>query len=95
MADIEYLYLACGLVLLAIGINLMVRFNAERMTRGLKRGDLHSLADVASGLRPNGLTRDQAARLCARGMVRAYGNGHFRATIKGRLALRARRMSRH
>ena len=47
------------------------------LTKGLRRGDLYSLSDVASGLRPDGLTRDQARRLEARGMVRGYGNGNF------------------
>ena len=63
-------------------------------TKGLKRGDLHSLTDVASGLRPDGLTPGQARRLQARGLVRNHGNGYFRATIKGKLAVRIRRAIR-
>ncbi len=95
MMSIESLYLACGFVLLAIIINLLTKFDAASwITKDLKRGDLHALIDVASGLRPNGLTPDQAARLQARGMARAYGKGNFRATIKGRLALRIRQIVR-
>ena len=57
---------------------------------GLQRGDLFSLIDVASGMRPNGLTDDQAFRLGRRGFVRELQNGQFRATFKGRVALRLR-----
>ena len=95
MMGIGYVYLACFLVLLAIAINLMTKFDAhDWITKGLKRGDLHSLIDVASGLRPDGLTHDQAHRLQARGMIRTRGNGNFRATIKGKLVLRIRQMVR-
>jgi hypothetical protein len=59
--------------------------------KGLKSGDLYSLKDVASGLRPDALTKDQARRLNARGMVRVLPNGNFRATVKGRMALLLRR----
>jgi hypothetical protein len=61
------------------------------LTKGLKPGDLHSLIDVASGLRPNGLSRDQAHRLAGRGMVRVRESGTFRATTKGKLALLIRK----
>ena len=89
-----WVYLACGFVLLAIIVNLALRFDARTwLTRDLKRGDLYSLVEVASGVRPDGLTRDQANRLMARGMVRARG-GNFRATMKGRLALLVRHMVR-
>jgi hypothetical protein len=94
MIEIGYLYLACGFVLLAIIVNLAIRFDPQGWTtRDLKRGDLYALVDVASGLRPDGLTRDQAHRLMARGLVRSRG-GNFRATLKGRLALRVRQMVR-
>ena len=63
------------------------------LAKGLKRGDLHSLRDVASGLRPDGLTEGQAHRLGARGMVRDLPNGHFRVTARGKLALLIRRFS--
>jgi len=64
MIESEYVYLACGFVLLAIIVNLAIRFDAQNwITRGLRRGDLYALVDVASGLRPDGLTRDQAVRL--------------------------------
>lgn len=90
-----YLFSACGLVFLAILVSLMRRFDPNVwLTQGLRRGDLYSLCDVASGLRPDGLTRDQARRLQARGLVRSYDNGTFRATIKGRLALRVRQVIR-
>ncbi|MDR3420962.1 MAG: hypothetical protein P4L80_06935, partial [Xanthobacteraceae bacterium] len=94
MIEIGYVYLACALVLLAIIINLAIKFDAPAfITRDLSRGDLYSLVDVASGLRPDGLNRDQADRLMARGMVRAY-SGNFRATMKGRLALLLRQKVR-
>ena len=60
------------------------------ISRGLRHGDLYSLRDVASGLRPDGLTPDQADRLGDRGFVRMNGKGLFRLTLKGRLALRIR-----
>ena len=95
MPGMEYVYLASGFVLLAVILRLIAGFDVQAwVTKGLKRGDLHSLVDVASGLRPNGLTPDQAQRLQARGMARPYGNGNFRATIKGRLALYIRRKVR-
>jgi len=95
MSLVEYGYFACGLVVLAIIVNLTLKFDAEAwLTRDLKRGDLYALVDVASGLRPDGLTHDQAHRLQARGMVRRYGAGQFRATLKGRLALRLRQAGR-
>jgi len=95
MPGMQYVYLASGFVLLAIILRLIISFDAQTWaTKGLKRGDLHALLEVASGLRPNGLTSSQATRLQARGMVRAYGNGTFRATIKGRLALRIRQAAR-
>ncbi len=91
MTGIGYAVVACGFVVLAIVANLAMRFDAEAwLAKDLRRGDLYALIDVASGLRPDGLTRDQARRLEARGMVRAYGKGYFRATLKGRLALRLR-----
>ena len=90
MTETGYVCLACGFVLLAIAVNLWMRFDAQAFIgRDLKRGDLYSLVDVASGLRPDGLTRDRAGRLIARGMVRRYG-GNFRATMKGRAALALR-----
>jgi hypothetical protein len=64
------------------------------LAKGLNPGDLHSLIDVASGLRPNGLSRDQAHRLAGRGMVRVCENGTFRATRKGSLALRLKKWTR-
>lgn len=95
MIEAGYVYLACGFVLLAIVVNILLRFDAQAwLARGLRRGDLYSLCDVASGLRPDGLTQDQARRLQARGMVRPYDNGNFRATLKGRMALRVRQMVR-
>jgi hypothetical protein len=91
----EYVYLALAVVPLVIGLLLVTRFDAQTwLGKGLRRGDLYSLVEVASGLRPDGLTRDQAGRLLARGMVRALGNGHFCATLKGKLALFVRRIAR-
>lgn len=95
MIAVEYMSPACALVLLAIIVRLWSRFDPNTwLTRGLRRGDLYSLCDVASGLRPDGLTQGQAYRLQARGMVRGFDNGTFRATIKGRVALRVRQLIR-
>src|SRR5271156_6769225 len=86
MSGIAYAIMASAAV--AIGLTMLLRFDAQAwMGKGLKRGDLYALIDVASGLRPDGLMRDQAQRLQARGMVRAHGPGAYRATLKGRLAL--------
>lgn len=94
MTGTEYAYFMCGLVGLLV-IGKLATFNAKDwIARDLKRGDLYALIDVASGLRPDGLTPDQARRLAARGMAREYGSGCFRATFKGRLALRVRRSVR-
>ncbi len=95
MSGIEYAVIVCGLVVLASLVNVALRFDAEAwLARDLRRGDLYALIDVASGLRPDGLTREQARRLEARGMVRVYGKGHYRATLKGRVALRLRSVVR-
>jgi hypothetical protein len=92
---IEYVYVIGGLVLLAIIFHVMSRFDARTWSsKDLERGDLHALIDVASGLRPDGLTHDQARRLEARGMVRPYGSGKFHVTWRGRLALRMRQRIR-
>jgi hypothetical protein len=72
----------------------LVKMSNSWISRGLRHGDLHSLIDVASGLRPDGLTRDEADRLLARGFVSAYGKGLFRATLRGKLALWLRRRLR-
>jgi hypothetical protein len=41
-------------------IRVLTRFDAQAwIAKDLKRGDLHALIDVASGLRPDGLTPDQ------------------------------------
>jgi hypothetical protein len=94
MTGIEYAYFMCGLVGLVVIVKLVTFDAKDWISRGLRRGDLYALVDVASGLRPDGLTRDQASRLQARGMAREYGNGYFRATIKGRLALLIRQAVR-
>ena len=94
MSGTAYAYFMCCLVVLFVAVKLMT-FDANDWTsRGLKRGDLYALTEVASGLRPDGLTREQAQRLQARGMVRSYGNGQYRATLKGRLALLIRQTAR-
>ncbi len=90
MSGAEYALVMCALVIAAIMVKLLT-FDAQGWIRkDLKRGDLYALVEVASGLRPNGLSRDQARRLQARGMVRSFDNGNYRATLKGRLALRIR-----
>jgi hypothetical protein len=95
MSGIGFAYFACGVVVAMIAVNLFIKFDAEAwIAKDLKRGDLYALIEVASGVRPDGLNRDQARRLAARGMVRGYGNGNYRATIKGRVALRVRQAVR-
>ncbi len=94
MTGTEYALLMCALVVLAIIVKLLTFDAQDWISRDLKRGDLYALIEVASGVRPNGLSRDQARRLQARGMVRSYGNGNYRATLKGRLALRIRQAVR-
>ena len=69
----EYAFVMRALVGLAIIVKLL-NFDAQGwISKDLKRGDLYALIEVASGARPNGLSHDQAHRLEARGMVRAYG----------------------
>ena len=64
MIPIGWVYLASGCALVAIIINLASKFDARTwITRDLRRGDLYALVEVASGVRPDGLTRDQAKRL--------------------------------
>ena len=93
--EIEYVTVAFGFVVLVVIIHLLVNFDAQAwLAKGLKRGDLYSLVDVASGLRPDGLTPAQAQRLLARGMVRNLAEGSYRATIRGRMALRLRQAIR-
>lgn len=87
MSGVAYAYFMCGLVALFVVVKLMTFDADDWISRGLKRGDLYSVIEVASGVRPDGLTPDQARRLEARGMVRRLGNGRYRATLKGRLAL--------
>ncbi|MFY9695058.1 MAG: hypothetical protein WA776_20905 [Xanthobacteraceae bacterium] len=90
MSGAEYAFIICALLILASVVKLL-SFDAQGWIRkDLKRGDLYALIEVASGVRPNGLSRDQARRLQTRGMVRSLGNGNYRATLKGRLALRIR-----
>jgi len=95
MSGLAFVFLAFVLILIGLVAGVLFSFDAKAwVTEGLERGDLHSLTDVASGLRPDGLTPGQARRLQARGMVRGYGKGSFRATMKGKLALRIRRAIR-
>ena len=95
MTGTEYAFVACTLVILAIIAKLLTFDAQDWISRDLKRGDLYALIEVASGVRPDGLTPDQARRLQARGMARSYGNGNYRATLKGRVALRIRQAVRH
>jgi len=94
MSGTAYAYFVCGLAVLFVIVKLTTFDADDWISRDLKSGDLYSLIDVASGLRPDGLTADQARRLQARGMVRPYGKGRFRATLKGRLALLIRQAVR-
>jgi hypothetical protein len=94
MTGTEYALLMCGLIVLAM-IAVLLTFDARSwVTKDLKPGDLYALIEVASGVRPDGLTPTQARRLQARGMASPHGNGNYRATLKGRLALRVRQAVR-
>jgi hypothetical protein len=90
MSGTEYALVMCALAVLAIIVKLLTFDVQGWIRKDLKRGDLYALIEVAAGTRPNGLSPDQARRLAARGMVRSLGNGNYRATLKGRLALRVR-----
>jgi hypothetical protein len=90
MSGIAYVALAGGVVVVVAALGILAFFDIESwLAEGLRRGDLHALIDVASGLRPDGLTRGQAERLQARGMVRTHRSA-YRATFKGKLALRVK-----
>lgn len=95
MSGLAYACIGGSLVVLGGVLVMIAAFNAEAwIGRDLKRGDLSALAEVASGLRTNELRREQAHRLEARGLVRRLAHGHFRATLKGRVALGIRRLVR-
>lgn len=93
MSGIAYALFMCGLAALLVIVKLTTNASGW-VSRGLKSGDLYALVEVASGLRPDGLTPNQARRLEARGMIRPYGQDCFRATLKGRLALLIRQAVR-
>src|SRR5664279_1294445 len=90
--------IACGLVGLAIAINLMGRgrFGVQRphftmsfrawVTRDLYRGDLHALSDAARGHYYK-LDIGQIDRLNSRGFLAKGFRSTSRVTMKGRLAL--------
>ncbi|HEX4040948.1 MAG TPA: hypothetical protein VHY10_04550 [Xanthobacteraceae bacterium] len=94
MSGTAYALFMGGLAAMFVIIKLTSFDAGDWISRDLKHGDLYSLIEVASGQRPDGLTPDQASRLEARGMVRRSGHGRFRATLKGRLALRIRQAVR-
>jgi len=96
MSGVEYIYLGCAIgIVVVVGFGWVTKFGPHAwITKGLKRGDLHSLTDVATGLRPDGLTQSQFYRLQARGLARDIGGGQYRATFKGKLALLIRRIAR-
>lgn len=91
-----YILIACGLVGLAIALNLRGRGpgGAQRaamafrlwVTRGLYRGDLSALAYARRG-NTYDIDLDQIGRLRQRGFLRKGLSGGVRVTIKGRLAL--------
>ena len=91
-----YILIACGLVSLAIAVNLRNRGpgGARRaaiafrlwVTRGLYRGDLSALACARHG-NTFDIDADQIERLHQRGFMRKGLFGGFRVTLKGRLAL--------
>jgi hypothetical protein len=91
-----YVLIACGLVGLAIAVNLRSRGpgGARRaamafrlwMTRGLYRGDLSALASARRG-NTFDIDADQIGRLRQRRFLRRGLFGGVRITLKGRLAL--------
>ncbi len=91
-----YVLIACGLVGLAITLNLRSRGpgGTQRaavafrlwVTRGLYRGDLSALACARRG-NTFDIDADQIGRLRQRGFLRKSLFGGFRVTLKGRLAL--------
>jgi hypothetical protein len=91
-----YILIACGLVGLAIALNLRSRGpgGAQRaamafrlwVTRGLYRGDLSALACARRGNTLD-IDLDQLGRLRQRGFLRKGLFGGVRITLKGRLAL--------
>jgi hypothetical protein len=91
-----YILIACGLVGLAIAINLRSRGRGGAqgaamafrlwVTRGLYRGDLSALACARRG-NTFDIDADQIGRLRHRGFLRKSLFGGFRVTLKGRLAL--------
>ncbi|HUI14423.1 MAG TPA: hypothetical protein VL048_13260 [Xanthobacteraceae bacterium] len=95
MTGAEYAFVMSALAVLAVIVKLLTFDVQGWIRKDLKRGDLYALVDVASGVRPNGLSPEQAHRLQARGMVRSYGNGNYGATLKGRLALLVREAVGH
>lgn len=91
-----YVLIACGLVGLAIAVNLRGRgpgtaqhgAMAMRLwvTRGLYRGDLSALA-CARGGNTFDIDPGQIGRLRSRGFLREGLLGGFHVTLKGHLAL--------
>ena len=97
--DTGYILIACGLVTLAIVLNLRSRGpgGAQRaamafrlwVTRGLYRGDLTALAFARRG-NIFDIDQDQIGRLRGRGFLRKGLFGGIRVTVKGRFALALR-----
>ena len=90
--------IACGFVGLAIAVNLLTRPAGEALprpwlTRGLFRGDLSALAELARGPALDA-GYDQLERLKDRGFVKRKLSGSFRMTLKGYFALVVRVLSR-
>ena len=88
-----YILIACGLVGLAIALNLRSRGPGGAalafrlwLTRGLYRGDLSALACARRG-NTFDIDADQIGRLRQRGFLRKGLFGGMRVTLKGRLAL--------
>jgi hypothetical protein len=94
--DTGYVLIACGLVTLAIVLNLKNRGpgGAQRaamafrlwLTRDLYRGDLTALSFARRG-NVFDIDLDQVNRLRRRGFLRHGLLGGLRVTMKGRLAL--------
>lgn len=86
--NMALILLACGFVGLAIAVNLFARsrgkfyWGQRWVTKDLRRGDLHALADMVRGSCLD-VTYDQIGRLKDRGFVKNNLWGTLSVTFRG------------